>query len=1460
MKVFKYILRLVVWGMVLLSLLLLILPRIPSVQYWLGEKTELILSDLLHTDVHVGRVDLGFVNRVIVDDVKVMDKQQKELLRINRLSAQIDVLALAEGKVSISSAQLFGAHASLYRTDSLSVPNYQFVIDALSSKDTVSSSAIDLRINSFIMRRSSVTYDEWDAPVTPDVLNPRHLRVTDISAHMILKVLTEDSLNVNVKRLALKEQSGLSLDKLSFKAEAGHKHALISNLLIQLPRTQFRIESLAAEYDDARFKETCQLEGTIANTFLTPSDFKCLVPQLANYLYPISLDLRVAGSLDQMNIHRLNLQSEHDELALRANGWIGLAHEPVSAFAHVYELSVSERLLGRLQQDFHLPELLAHIGRAEMTGDVSCDAGCIESTCRVETERGNLSLNMQTFSNQGFTGHVETDGLDLKTLLDNEDLGLLATKVDVSGVLSAIKVKGEVAHLDYKGYPYHNILIDGNYADDEIAGKLKLDDPNVLADVEGFLRKNNKTMSMRLTGLIQNLTPQALHLSDQWGAASFNAIVDADFMASSLNDAQGTIDIDDFEMTDSMFTYHIENVHVKSGFDEGKHYLKIHGDMGEAELKGRFDWATLPQSFVDFVANKLPTLPGLPDTSKPTDNDFDISLRLYDTEWLRRLFSVPLELNHPFHLDASVNDQDHEISLHGSLPDFTYDGNPYYGGDMMITSPADSLKCDISLTKQMENGQRMDLQLHAIAADNNLSTTFIWDNKGEDVHEMSGMLQTITQFYKNGSDIAEAHVRVLPSQLVVAGAIWNIEPSDILYSAQHLLVDHFLIAHGSQHLLIDGIASRQISDTLTVDLNDMEVAYVLDLVNFHSVEFSGEATGKVYLTNLFEQPAAWTNLTVRQFQFEKGRMGTLYARAEWNEHDEQIDITATADDGPEAMTYINGYVSPQREYIDLDIHGRGTYIEFMNSFSSSFLSDVTGHGYGDLKLAGPLSTINLTGDLAVDGMATVTALGTTYTLAGDTVHFIPDDILLDSIQVHDRYGNVAYLSGGIHHKHLTSLTFDLDVVTSNLLAYDFHDFGENTFYGTVFAKGRVDLHGRPGEVTINCDVTPQKNTTFTYNAASVDAISNQEFITWHDAAIVRNKPDRISHDEEEEPDDSPTDIYINFLINTIPDAEMRLLMDDKTGDYITLYGSGVIRASFYNKGTFQMFGTYVVDHGTYGITIQNIIKKNFTFEEGGTIVFGGNPFDANLNLQAVYTVNGVSLSDLSIGNSFTGNTVRVNCLMNILGLAGAPRVEFDLDMPTVSSDEKQMIRSVMASEQEMNQQVLYLLGIGRFYTQGNNNATTQQYNQTSLAMQSFLSGTVSTQINEVLSQVIKSNDWNFGANISTGNEGWHNAEYEGLVSGRMLNNRLLINGQFGYRDNATQANPSFIGDFDIRYLLYPSGNLALKVYDQTNDRYFTRSSLNTQGIGLIMKKDFNGLGDLLFPKRKRENGKKSAQE
>ena len=55
---------------------------------------------------------------------------------------------------------------------------------------------------------------------------------------------------------------------------------------------------------------------------------------------------------------------------------------------------------------------------------------------------------------------------------------------------------------------------------------------------------------------------------------------------------------------------------------------------------------------------------------------------------------------------------------------------------------------------------------------------------------------------------------------------------------------------------------------------------------------------------------------------------------------------------------------------------------------------------------------------------------------------------------------------------------------------------------------------------------------------------------------------------------------------------------------------------------------------------------------------------------------------------------------------------------------------------------------------------------------------------------------------------------------------------------------NFIGDFDVRWLVNKTGTFSLKAYSETNDRYFTKSALTTQGIGILLKKDFNNLREL----------------
>ena len=1467
MKVLKHILGIITWGIIGLYLLMIISFHIPAIQRYMGSKTAGLLGRTLGTEVTIGSVNPGFLNRLIIDDVTIKDQDGKDMLIVGRLAVRISLWDLLNDKISISSAQVFRADARFYQKTPDTDPNFQFVLDSLASKDTTSQTALDLHINSLIMRHSSVRFDRLYEPETPGQLNPSHLHVKDISAYVILKAMTPDTLNVNVKKLAFTEQSGLKMDKFSMHFEGGRSHSQLNDLRIQMPGTDVSLKDVTADYrlkGDRLLIESLVYQGEIPESRLRLSDLSCLLPSLKTFNSTLTIASHFKGQGSNIEIPALNISSSTGDISLQTHGFVKHIDLQPEWYADLKDLSLSAKTLNFISENLkgqqtEVPAVIERMGDIHLSGDISGRAlEQVNASQLIRSGAGNATIHFALNPQQEFISDVETTGINLRQLLNDERFGMLATNIQLQGSLAKNNIKvhanGMVEEFEYNKYTYRNIKVDGSYAKDLIEGKLSIDNPNATIALEGVAQTGKGQQNIEMKASVRDFSPQLTHLSDQWKDGRFSADIETTLKGSSLNDVQGFFHVKNFAMYSSERNYELNDLQIQTGFDGQTHYLLLNSDFAQAELRGDFDYQTLTQSFTNFLASQMPTLPGLPKVNSNTHNNFTINATIHKSDWLQQLLGIPLAVTRPITLQGFVNDNMRDINLECHLPAFYYNEGGYGNGLIQITTPNDSLACDIQITKMMENGNHFDLQLKGRAHDNHLVSSFSWDNHAKG--RMSGVLNSTANFFTTPTGEQVAFIGIAPSHINVHNTLWNVEPCAISYSENRLEINELNIHHDDQFLMVNGTASENSNDSLVTNLHDIDVAYVLELVNFDAVSFSGLATGQAAIKNVFEkQLQAHADLTVNQFKFEHGRMGVLDAHVDWNTEKEQIDIHAVADDGADAMTYIDGFVSPVHNNIDLDIKAAGTHIDFMHSFTQSFLSKVEGHCDGALRLYGPLDHINLTGDLVVNGLTHVKPTGCTYELRNDSIHLMPNEIEFMSCPIYDIHDQQGIVTGAIHHDYLTKLSFDLFINANNLLAYDFPDFGDDIFYGTVYGDGDVAIHGRTGEVVIDMNVTPRNNSTLVYNAADPDAVSNQEFIHW---GITEQAASRKTVVKAEEQEEERTDIRLNFLINCTPNATLRLLMDSRTNDYINLRGNGVLRATWFNKGSFNMFGTYRITDGTYNVTIQNVIKKDFTFQEGGTIVFGGDPYEAALNLQAVNVVNGVSLSDLNVGRSFS-NSVRVNCLMNITGQPAQPIVEFDLDLPNVNADEKQMVRSLINSQDEMNQQVVYLLAIGRFYPQGANNASPEgtQQSQTSLAMQSLLSGTLSGQINSLLKSVVNSNDWSFGANISTGDEGWNNAEYEGLISGRLFNNRLLINGQFGYRDNATTANPSFIGDFDIRYLLFPNGNLALKVYNQTNDRYFTKSSLNTQGIGIIMKKDFNGWRDLFSTKKKKERkGKK----
>ncbi len=1431
LKKIKHICNGIIWTLVAAFFMLVILLQVPPVQGFVGTKVAQALSQKFGTYVSVGRVNLGVFNRIIIDDVMMQDQLGDSMIYASRLSAKIDLLPLKDGKISISSAQLFGLRANLYKQTAKSQPNFQFVLDSLASKDTTKHTPLDLHIGSLIIRHGAVSYQQRDVPSRQGVFSPKHIGVKNLSAHFILQHLTDDAIQLTVKKLALKERSGLQLDHLSFRMDADQRQATLQDFEIALPHSRFHLSDIRATYRTEGGKlvmPTLQYEGGIEPSTITLSDLTCLVPELRNFSDALLMDCQFSGTGTSARLRQLHLKTKSGSLVLSAHGKASDWQHDLHWSANIDTFRISADGIQSIAQNFgkriNIPKEALRLGAIYYKGKAYGSSHRIGTEGTLMTDAGQAKLSVEK-TGKHITAHVDTRGINIGQILADPKFGAIATTLDVNGTPELLHAKGVVAKLDFNKYSFRNIQLDGSYCKGLIDGTLSIADPNAKFRIKGSYSIPKKQYEVNAT--VEHLQPSILGV----------------------------------KMSDK--TYALDDIYIDAKNQGKDSHLDLKAPFANIHVEGEYDYGTLAKSFTNLIASKLPTLPGIGKVDATAKNHFNFQAEITSTEIFQRMMGIPLQIERPIYADGFLNDHEKTVNIFASIPEFSYNDNAYHSGKLRLYTSNDSLKMDASIRQGTwgENGPAIHVK--ANASDNTLTTMLDYNNHSAKL-PIKGVLNADAQFYKSEQNISTAHVGIRPSLIHIGDTAWTVHPADITYRKNHLQVEHFAVSHADQHIAINGIATPNKEDSIVADLKDVDVAYILDLVNFHSVDFAGKATGKAIIKNIFKSPDAYANIDVKGFTFEGGPLGVLHAAVAFNKELEQIDIKATADDGPEHLLGIDGYVSPKRNYIDLQLKPKGANMKFMESYCGSFMNNIEAWADGKLNVVGDLSSINLVGDIVARGKIHLKQLNTDYTFDHLRAHAIPDDIQVEGDTLYDRERHIAVVSGGIHHQHLTKLSYDLDIKARNFLGFDTHEFGEDTFYGTIYATGEVGIHGKSGETIIDINAQPDKGSRFVYNVASPDAISDKSFIHWHD--ITPELADDISHStskgqpSDNDDNDFASDMIINFLVNANENLEVRLIMDPQSGDYITLYGNGVIRAQYFNKGNFGMFGNYVVDHGLYKLTIQNVIKKDFEFLQGGTIAFGGNPYKAPLNLKAKYTVNGVPLSDLKIGRSFSSNNIRVDCLMDITGTPESPKVDFSMDLPTVNSDAKQMIYSLINSQEEMNQQVLYLLGIGRFYAQSNNNQTAEdanQQSQTSLAMQSLLSGTISQQINTVLSSFVNNNNWNFGANISTGDEGFNNAEYEGILSGRLLNNRLLFNGQFGYRDNAN-ATQSFIGDFDLRYLIFPNGNLSIRMYNQTNDRYFTRNSLNTQGLGLIMKKDFNGLSDLfgIKKKSKKKNKKK----
>ena len=1453
------------------------------------------LSDLLNTRVTIGRINIGLLNRIIIDDVLLDDQDEQEMLKVTRLSAKFDIMPFFKGKISISSVQLFGFNINLQKKTPDSPPNFKFVLDAFASNDTVKKdNSLDLRINSILIRRGRMAYHVLSEEETPGKFNAKHVQLQNIIANISLKALSKDSINLGIKRLSLDEKvSGFSLKKMSLKLVANSRQTSIDNFAIELPETSLKLDTIHLIYDSLkafdRFTEQVRFSFRTLPSQITLKDISPFLPALSHFKEPISLDMEVKGTVNQLTCSHLEITADNRQFCLKGDVALQDLSHPQDAyvFGTLSELTATTRGVGflvrNLSHDYNgVPPVLERLGNVSFRGEVSGYFTDIVTYGQLHTDLGGVNMDLKLSSDKSkglfaYSGAVKTTDYKLGKLLANEQLGEITFNLDVHGRhvtdrLPVVELKGLIASVDYSRYRYENITLDGEYKQGGFNGKVALDDPNGSIYLNGDVNVSSRIPTFNFQAIINKLRPHDLNLTSKYPDTEFSLKLRANFTGGSVDEMIGEINVDSLEFMSPEKQYFMNNMNIRASKQNNENQLRLTSEFLTASVEGKFQYHTLPASILNIMRKYVPSLILPPKKPIETHNNFQFDIHIYNTDILSTIFDIPLTVYTHSTLKGYFNDPLQRLRVEGYFPRLQYKNNFIESGMILCENPSDHIRARVRLTNLKKKGA-VNLSLDAQAKDDNISTTLNWGNSAAVTY--SGQLAAVAKFLRTEGEkpLLKAMVEVKPTDIILNDTLWQIHPSQVVVDSGKVDVNNFYFSHQDRYVRINGRLSDNPQDSVKVDLKDINMGYVFDIASISDdVNFEGDATGTAYASGVFKKPVMNTRLFIKNFSLNQGRLGDLNIYGEWDNENRGIRLDASIKDISTTPSRVTGIIHPLKPEsgLDLNIEANELNLKFLEHYMKSIANDIKGRATGKVHFYGKFKGLNLDGAVMTDASMNFDILNTHFAIK-DTILLAPTGLTFNNIHISDMEGHSGRMNGYLHFQHFKNLNYRFEIQANNMLVMNTKESTDMPFYGTVYGTGNALLTGNAIQgLDVNVAMTTNRNSIFTYINGSVASATSNQFIKFVDKTPRRTIQDSIQiisyyeqlqQKRQEAEEEQKTDIRLNILVDATPDATMKIIMDPVAGDYISGKGTGNIRTEFYNKGDVKMFGSYQINQGVYKFSLQEVIRKDFVIKNGSTITFNGAPLDANLDIQASYTVNSASLNDLIPEESSSiiqQPNVKVNCIMNLSGILVRPTIKLGIELPNERDEVQTLVRNYISTEEQMNMQILYLLGIGKFYTEDARN------NQNSNVMSSVLSSTLSGQLNNALSQVFETNNWNIGTNLSTGDKGWTDMEVEGILSGQLLNNRLLINGNFGYRDNP-MANTNFVGDFEAEWLINRSGDIRLKAYNETNDRYYTKTNLTTQGVGIMYKKDFNKWSDLFFwnkwkLRNKRKQEEKSKQQ
>lgn len=1464
--------------------LLYIALSVPVVQNVIKQEAEKQLTQLFKAPVKIGDVSIMPFNELQLNDVEIRTPDNQKCISVKNLGAGVAFWKLLiSQKIEITYAEIIGLDADITQAKEGAPLNIQFIIDAFKPKQQKKEpTKFDLVLHNIVIRKSNMRFDRlWQPVKEHNVLDPNHLRVSNLRADISMPRLKNDDYVVNLRRLSFREKSGLYVDGLSFFASVTPQEIELRNFRLDLSEGKVRINNqrlpISGFKNIVSDLKKADLDVVVNIDNLHPGELAFLLPSLDQISGKYDIDVHVDGSVNRFRVENLSVKDNNGNVDIAFRGNVsGLATpKELELIADDLEVEAKGGYMAQVLDAMGVntgkaTEILSKAGQILVKGDGGVSLARSSGVFRglVSTDQGlvNLDVNGNLHDktiNSKFM--VDTEGFDLGSLMAAQPVGQVKARAEgeIGLTLNDLQrsngnVKVEVPSVFVNGQELTDIFVTLQKQGKQTDLQAQVSGLAANGEIMASCTLDGAASTWDVTGNDLRLDCNAFGILPKQGTVFQVASLDVKATGNNEDNVSGFAHISDINYTPAngnTLALSYLNLDV-SNLNEIRR-IDLASDVMDGSVQGQFAFKDLPVLATDILSRALPAYIKSSGRQLAGANSLNYDITIKSDAKIYEALNLKVRPGVTARLYGNVDNDRMNVNVSA----------PYLiqGENKLIKNVSVAAESTVTNGLSVKVGadyplktQYVHLDVDGHALNDRVTGLLSW--KGESGKE-NGTIDLGLNIVSNEHGSEDLDIAINPSDIVINNETWRMSPATVRFSDKRLTVDNLSLNHGDQYLTIQGAASDSPDDELVANLRDIDLSYIFNTLNINYVTFGGRATGRAVASRLFSgTPLAETQgLHVKNFSYNGADVGDADLLGYWDNANKAVAIGADIQGATkDVYTKVDGKIFVTQDSLRINFDAHKINLALIQPFLSNVMEKVEGAGSADLTLYGNFKRIRLTGNAFADTAAIkIGYTGVTY-YGSDSVLFDEDKIVIPGFRIKDRYGNGGTLAGSVTHQYFHDARIDLNVRDiKRMLCYDMTSASGQAWWGRIFASGSGRISGYPGYTLVSFDAATEPNSTFTFSMEKTQTAQEYDFLTFTDSH--KDVETEITEEEEFETkfkkpaeEEEEAGIFeMDLSVALTPSLKMNVIMDPSAGDKITAIGSGAMRL---NYNTFsddvELFGRYSINDGSYRFTFQDIIIRDFKIKEGSSISFNGDAMKGILDLTAGYRVN-TNLSDLdksfATDRDLNRSSVPVEALLKVTGELQHPDLAFDIALPTVTGDVERKVRSIVSSEEMMQQQVLYLLALNRFYT--------PQFSGTSDGeLVSMASSTLSSQISNVVSQLTDKVSLN--PSFKSGRNDFSDMEVDLALSSQLFDNRLIINGNLGYRDRSV-SQTTFIGDFDLEYLLTKDGKLRLKAYNHFNDAYYyLKSALTTQGVGIIFRKDFDDAFKFLR-KKKKKNGLKT---